>query len=122
MINYKLNKIEDVDVFYFCEESQKTLGETLVVGTFNEVLIYASQLKDEAVDAGAGNLVDIVNPLLELSNIMSTDYYLLQRPDGVFQVTRPDGLTPYSLPTNAQLSAKGSLENIFAKIIEIEIN
>ena len=121
-MDYKLNKIEDTDIFFFGKETDNLLGENLITGTFNQVLSFASQMKNDAVDVGTGDLVDIADPVTELSNIMTSDYYLLQRPDGVFQITRPDGLVPYSLPTNVTLAAKGSLENIFKKIIGITLN
>jgi hypothetical protein len=84
------------------------------------VLSLASTLKDTANDVGEGALIDIINPLIELSNITDAKWYLLVLSDR-YQITRTSGTEPYSLPTNVLSgSGQGSLENIFAKIIELE--
>ena len=118
---YKLSRIDETDIFFLAGDSVKLLGETLVTGTFQEVLAVAETLKDTAVDVGSGELVSIENPVLELTNITDARWFLLVL-NGRYQIVRTSGAEVYSLPTNAlEGSGQGSLESIFNKIIELEL-
>jgi hypothetical protein len=122
MENYKLNRIEGTDIFSLAKESVELRGENLIVGTFSQVLGLAINLKDDANDVGTGDLVGIVNPLTELTNITDAKWFLLVLTDR-YQIVRTSGTEVYSLPTNIlEGSCQGSLENIFNKIIELEMN
>jgi hypothetical protein len=126
---YKLTNIEDTDIFFFARTEVDLLGEiakdeqgNLAKGTFAEVLAVAINLKTEAVNIGQGDLVDIVDPQNELTNILVAKWFLLVFADR-YQIVLPNGVVPYSLPTNIlSQSAHGSLENIFTKIIQLEMN
>ena len=120
MRNYKLNRIEDTDIFFLANENVELLGENLIVGEFSQVLGLASTLKDDANDVGEGDLVYIVNPLTELTSITDAKWYLLVMADR-YTIVRTSGTQPYSLATNVLAgSGQGSLESIFAKIVELE--
>jgi len=123
MENYILNRIEQTDIFFLAKESvTDVLGKNLIIGTFPEVLGLASTLKADANDVGVGELVSIVNPLTELTNIIDAKWYLLIMADR-YQIVRTSGTEVYNLPTNVlEGSGQGSLENIFNKIIELEMN
>lgn len=117
---YKLNRIEDTDIFFLAQDDIDLLGELIIQGSFNEVLEVANQLKSNANDIGVGDLVSINNPVIELSNISNANWYLLILEDR-YQIVRTSEETIYNLPTNIKAgSGKGSLENIFNKIIELE--
>tara|TARA_R110000851_G_scaffold311643_1_gene471902 strand:- start:411 stop:812 length:402 start_codon:yes stop_codon:yes gene_type:complete len=129
---YKLNRIKKTDIFFLAMENVELLGENLILGTFPEVLGLASTLRDapnevddEGVvtktnDLGEGELVYIVNPLVELTNITDAKWYLLVMADR-YTIVRTSGTESYSLATNVLAgSGQGSLESIFAKIIELE--
>ena len=117
---YKLNRIEDTDIFFLADESVNLLGENLITAEFSQVLSLAMTLKDDAIDAGAGELVGIENPLAELSNIVTAKWFLLVLTDR-YQIVRTSDTEIYSLPTNVlEGSGQGSLESIFNKIIELE--
>jgi hypothetical protein len=117
---YKLNRIEDTDIFFLAGESVNILGENLITGEFSQVLSLAMTLKDDAIDPGAGELVSIENPLTELSNILAAKWFLLVLIDR-YQIVRTSDTEIYNLPTNVlNGSGQGSLEAIFNKIIELE--
>ena len=113
---YKLNRIEDTDIFFLAQEDVELLGEDLIVGSFEEVKSFAETLKQDANDVGEGEFTPIQNPTLELSNITDAKWYLLELPDR-YQIVRTDGENTYNLPTNIlSNSGYGSLDSIFAKI------
>ena len=115
-MNYKLNRIEDTDIFFLAQEDVKLLGENLIVGSFEEVKSFAETLKQNANDIGEGEFTPIQNPTLELSNITIAKWFLLELSDR-FQIVRTDGESVYNLPTNiSSNSGYGSLDSIFAKI------
>ena len=117
---YKLNRIENTDVFFLADESVNLLGENLITAEFSQVLSLAMTLKDDAIDSGEGDLVSIENPLLELSNIVTAKWFLLVKADR-YQIVRTSDTETYNLPTNVlDGSGQGSLESIFNKIIELE--
>jgi hypothetical protein len=119
MENYKLNRIQDTDIFFLAKGNIELLGENLITGSFQEVLGLASTLRNDANDIGTGDLVAITDAKIELTSIINAKWYLLAMTDR-FQIVRTDGLTPYSLPTNILAgSGQGSLENIFNRIIQI---
>lgn len=120
MTDYKLNRIEDTDIFFLAQKNIDLLGELIIQGSFSEVLEVANQLKSKANDIGVGDLVSINNPAIELSNISKSNWYLLILEDR-YQIVRTSEEIIYNLPTNIKAgSGKGSLENIFNKIIELE--
>jgi hypothetical protein len=121
MGNYQLNRIKDTDIFFLAKESVTgVLGENLIAGSFQEVLGLANTLKYDANDVGTGDLVSIVNPLTELTNITDAKWFLLIMADR-YQIVRTSGTEVYNLPTNVlEGSGQGSLENIFQKIIQLE--
>lgn len=115
-MNYKLNRIEETDIFFLAKEDVELLGENLIIGTFEEVKSFAETLKQDANDVGTGDFTPIQNPVLELSNITIVKWFLLELSDR-FQIVRTDGESVYNLPTNiSNNSGYGSLDNIFAKI------
>lgn len=117
---YKLNRIEDTDIFFLAQDDIDLLGELIIQGSFSEVKSFAETLKQDANDVGVGDLVSINNPAIELSNISNANWYLLILEDR-YQIVRTSEETIYNLPTNIKAgSGKGSLENIFNKIIELE--
>lgn len=118
---YKLNKIEDTDIFFLSKNIDiKMLGETIAEGNFNDILVVAEELKKEAQFTGSGDLVYIKNPVNELSDITIENWYLLELDDR-YQIVKTDGQNIYNLPTNIKSNtAHGSLENIFKKVIELE--
>ena len=117
---YKLNRIEDTDIFFLSDESVNLLGENLITAEFSQVLSLAMTLKNDAIDTGTGDLVGIENPLTELSNIVTAKWFLLVLSDR-YQIARTSDTEIYSLPTNVlNGSGQGSLESIFNKIIELE--
>ena len=117
---YKLNRIEDTDIFFLADESVNLLDENLITAEFSQVLSLAMTLKDSAIDTGEGDLVSIENPLTELSNIITAKWFLLVLSDR-YQIVRTSDTEIYSLPTNVlNGSGQGSLEAIFNKIIELE--
>lgn len=119
MTKYKLTRIEDTDIFFLAKEYVELLGENLIIGSFEEVLGVASTLKSAANDVGAGELIGFTDAKIELTSITDAKWYLLVMADR-FQIVRTDGIVPYSLPTNIlEGSGRGSLENIFNKIISI---
>ena len=119
-MTYKLNRIEDTDIFFLAQKNIDLLGELIIQGSFSEVLEVANQLKSKANDIGVGDLVSINNPAIELSNISKSNWYLLILEDR-YQIVRTSEEIIYNLPTNIKAgSGKGSLENIFNKIIELE--
>ena len=113
---YKLNRIEDTDIFFLAQEDVELLGEDLIIGTFEEVKSFAETLKQDANDVGEGEFTPIQNPTLELTNITDAKWYLLELPDR-YQIVRTDGKNTYNLPTNiSSNSGYGSLDSIFQKI------
>jgi len=113
---YKLNRIEDTDIFFLAQEDIKLLGENLIIGTFNEVKSFAETLKQDANDIGEGDFTLIQDPALELSNITIAKWFLLELSDR-YQIIRTDGQNTYNLPSNiSNNSGYGSLDSIFAKI------
>lgn len=118
-MDYKLNRIEDTDIFFLSKSEINLLGETIAQGTFQEVLAVAETLKADAVDVGAGALVTVENPVTDLVNITDAKWFLLAMSDR-YKIIRTSGTEPYSLSTNCLFAMQGSLENIFAKIIELE--
>ena len=118
---YKLNRIEDTDIFFLSKNRDiKMLGETIAEGNFNDILVIAEELKKEAQFTGSGDLVYIKNPVNELSDITIENWYLLELEDR-YQIVKTDGQNIYNLPTNIKSNtAHGSLENIFKKVIELE--
>jgi hypothetical protein len=113
---YKLNRIEDTDIFFLAQEDVKLLGENLIIGSFEEVKSFAETLKQDATDLGEGDFTPIQNPITELTNITIAKWFLLELPNR-FQIVRTDGENVYNLPTNiTNNSGYGSLDSIFAKI------
>jgi hypothetical protein len=113
---YKLNRIEDTDIFYFAESERGCLGETLIKGTFYEVLAVAESLKDEAIDIGRGSSVKIENPVF-LTDIVDAKWYIIFLASDLIQIVRTDGQQTYSLPTGFECYQE-PLNDIFNRIIE----
>jgi hypothetical protein len=44
---FKLNRLDEEDIFYLAAKDVKCLGETLMEGTFNEAFTAAAQLEVE---------------------------------------------------------------------------
>ena len=79
---YKLNRIEDTDIFYFAKSNVRCLGDTIVQGTFDEVLAVAEQLKNEAKDPGTESTTKIegVNrTILELKSVWQRNRLISSR-------------------------------------------
>jgi hypothetical protein len=111
---YKLNRIEETDIFFFASENRKCQGETLVKGSFYEVLAVAELLKNDAVDIGTGDSVKVDNPLF-LTNIVDAKWYVIFLGSDLIQIIRTDGITPYSLPTGFE-AYQEPLNDIFLRI------
>jgi hypothetical protein len=117
---FNLSRVTGTDIFFLAEESVKIIGDILATETFPKILGVANKLKNSAIDIGEGNLTNIVNPLIELTNITDAEWYLLVLSDR-YTIIRTSGIESYFLPTNIlKSSGKGSLVNIFNKIIELE--
>ena len=98
---FKLDRIKDTDIFYFTNSMIQTVGETLVEGTFNEVLAVASSMKDSAADVGTGGSVAI-ETALGLTDIIDAKWYVLILNTNMntlrIQIVRTSGTEKYSLP------------------------
>jgi len=116
---YKLDRIEDTDIFYFTKNNIKTVGTTLIQGSFNEVLAIAQTLKNTAVDVGAGESVT-VDSAIALTNILNAKWYILILDSNIsslhVQIIRTSGTEKYSLATNAEAAYQEPLINIFTRI------
>lgn len=115
-MNYKLNRITEMDIFYLAKENVELIGDNLITAPFMDVLALASTLKANAVDVGEGNLHSI--PIEDLSDILNVSWYLLIFADK-YQIVRTSGTEIYNLPTNCT-SFEGSLDSIFTEIIRLE--
>lgn len=116
-MSYKLTRIDDTDVFYFASEKAETVGTTLISGSFEQVLGYATTLKTNANDEGSGEF-EIIDSTENLSNITVAKWFLIILPNNIFQIVRTDGIGTFNLPTNGQ-SFTGTLTDIFNKIINL---
>ena len=116
---YKLDRIENTDIFYFTKDNVETVGNTLIQGSFNEVLAVAQTLKDDANDIGSGDSIEI-NLAAEMTNILNAKWYVIflnVNPSALFvQIVRTSGAEKYSLPTNFVAAYQEPLNNIFTRI------
>ena len=116
---YKLNRIEDTDIFFLSKATVKLLGENLITGTFNEVFAVASTLRDNALDLGTGSSIK-VNLAAEMTNIIDAKWYVIfldVNPSTLFiQIVRTSGAEKYSLPTNFVTAYQEPLADIFTRI------
>ena len=113
---YKLNRIEDTDIFYFTKGDIKCLGDTIVQGTFDEVLAVAEQLKNEAKDPGMEDTTKIENQTA-LIDIQSAKWFVIFLNDDLVQIVRTPGDVIYSLPLGLECYEE-RLELIFERIIK----
>ena len=116
MIDYKLNRIEDTDIFYFAKGDVKRLGNTIVQGTFDEVLAVAEQLKNEAKDPGTEDTTKIESQTA-LIDIQSAKWFVIFLSDNLVQIVRTPGDVVYSLPLGLECYEE-RLELIFERIIK----
>ena len=125
-MNFKLNRIEETDIFYLAAINAPCQGETLISGTFEEVFAYATQLKDDGADVGTGdykevNDADLTNVstakwfLIDLNNLFQTTDLTVIQQTGVLMIVRTNGVDSYSLPTG-RYSTTGTLTEIFTRI------
>ena len=115
-MTYKLNRIEDTDIFYFVKGDVKCLGDTIGQGTFNEVLAVAEQLKNEAKDPGTEDTTKVENQTA-LIDIQSAKWFVIFLNDDLFQIVRTPGDIIYSLPLGLECYEE-RLELIFERIIK----
>jgi hypothetical protein len=115
---YKLDRIEDTDIFYFTKDSVKAVGTTLIQGSFNQVLAVATTLKNNANDIGTGVSVRVINAN-NLTDITNAKWYIIFLDSNLsnlnIQIVRTSGAEKYSLPTNFE-TYQEPLINIFTRI------
>lgn len=116
MTDYKLNRIEGTDIFYFAKSDVKCLGDTIIEGTFDEVLAVAEQLKNEAKDPGTEDTTKIENQTA-LIDIQSAKWFVIFLNDDLVQIVRTPGNVIYSLPLGLECYEE-RLELIFERIIK----
>jgi hypothetical protein len=116
MTDYKLNRIEGTDIFYFAKGNIECLGDTIVQGTFDEVLAVAEQLKDEAKDPGTEDTTKIENQTA-LIDIQSAKWFVIFLNDDLVQIVRTPGDVLYSLPLGLECYEE-RLELIFERIVK----
>ena len=116
MTDYKLNRIEGTDIFYFSKGNIKCLGDPIVQGTFDEVLAVAEQLKNEAKDPGTEGTTKIENQTA-LIDIQSAKWFVIFLSDNLVQIVRTPGNVVYSLPLGLECYEE-RLELIFKRIIK----
>ena len=113
---YKLNRIEGTDIFYFVQGSVRCLGDTIIEGTFDEVLAVAEQLKNEAKDPGTEDTTKIENQTA-LIDIQSAKWFVIFLNDDLVQIVRTPGDVIYSLPLGLECYEE-RLELIFERIVK----
>lgn len=126
-MDFKLNKLDGENVFYLAAKDARCLGDTLIEGTFTEVLTYANQLKnvpetflggDAYHQVGNAEVTDVIEEkwfCIDLNNLyLMTDIDTIKA-NGVLQIIKTDGNTAYSLPTN-RYTTTGTLEEIFTRV------
>ena len=116
MTDYKLNRIEGTDIFYFAKGNIECLGDTIIEGTFDEVLAIAEQLKSEAKDPGTEDTTKIENQTA-LIDIQSAKWFVIFLNDDLVQIVRTPGDVIYSLPLGLECYEE-RLELIFERIIK----
>ena len=116
MTDYKLNRIENTDIFYFAKSDVKCLGDTIIEGTFDQVLAVAEQLKNEAKDPGTDDTTKIENQTA-LIDIESAKWFVIFLSDDLIQIVRTPGDVVYSLPLGLECYEE-RLELIFKRIIK----
>lgn len=116
MTDYKLNRIEGTDIFYFAKGNVQCLGDTIVQGTFDEVLAVAEQLKNEAKDPGTESTTKIEEQTA-LIDIQSAKWFVIFLNDNLVQIVRTPGDVMYSLPLGLECYEE-RLELIFERIIK----
>lgn len=116
MTDFQLNRIEDTDIFYFAKSNVQCLGDTIIQGTFNEVLAVAEQLKNEAKDPGTEDTTKIENQTA-LIDIQSAKWFVIFLNDDLVQIVRTPGDVVYSLPLGLECYEE-RLELIFERIVK----
>ena len=115
-MTYKLNRIEGTDIFYFAKGDIECLGDTIVQGTFDEVLAVAEQLKNEAKDPGTEDTTKIENQTA-LIDIQSAKWFVIFLNNDLLQIVRTPGDVVYSLPLGLECYEE-RLELIFERIVK----
>ena len=115
-MTYKLNRIEGTDIFYFAKGNIECLGDTIVQGTFDEVLAVAEQLKNEAKDPGTEDTTKIENQTA-LIDIQSAKWFVIFLNNDLLQIVRTPGDVVYSLPLGLECYEE-RLELIFERIVK----
>ena len=115
-MTYKLNRIEGTDIFYFAKGNIECLGDTIVQGTFDEVLTVAEQLKNEAKDPGTEDTTKIENQTA-LIDIQSAKWFVIFLNNDLLQIVRTPGDVVYSLPLGLECYEE-RLELIFERIVK----
>jgi len=115
-MTYKLNRIEGTDIFYFAKGNIECLGDTIIEGTFDEVLAVAEQLKNEAKDPGTEDTTKIENQTA-LIDIQSAKWFVIFLNDDLVQIVRTPGDVVYSLPLGLECYEE-RLELIFERIVK----
>jgi hypothetical protein len=116
MTDFQLNRIEGTDIFYFAKGNVQCLGDTIVQGTFDEVLAVAEQLKNEAKDPGTESTTKIEEQTA-LIDIQSAKWFVIFLNDNLVQIVRTPGDVMYSLPLGLECYEE-RLELIFERIIK----
>jgi len=114
---YKLNLLDE-GIYLFAQEQVNLLGEQLIKGSFEDVLAYANELKDNASFIGEGELEAIYAE--KLIDIEEEKWFLLiDKELPYYQIIHTLATEKYTLPTNKE-AYSGRLDLIFQRIIEIE--
>jgi hypothetical protein len=114
---YKLNLLDE-GIYLFAQEQVNLLGEQLIKGSFEDVLAYANELKDNASFIGEGELEAI--DAEKLIDIEEEKWFLLiDKELSYYQIIHTLATGKYTLPTNKE-AYSGRLDLIFQRIIEIE--
>lgn len=115
---YRINLIDD-GIYLLALAEIKYLGTELIVGTFEGVLAFLNDLKENTQNKGEGELVAVDSS--ELTDIIESKWFLVidKEVSSKYKIIQTSGNEVYSLPTNQQVFS-GSLDYIIERIIELE--
>jgi hypothetical protein len=120
MKRFKLNRIENTDIFILANENQDVIGYTLAQGTFAEVFAFAQTLSEQPdIDLGTGDSVTIEN-VIGLTDVSDAKWFVLFKDENVdtlrIDIIRTSGNEIYSLPTNVTQAYQEPLVAIFTRV------
>jgi hypothetical protein len=120
MKRFKLNRIQDTDIFTLANENEIVIGDTLAEGTFTEVFAFAQTLSEQPdIDLGTGDSVTIENAI-GLTDVLDAKWFVLFKDENVdtlrIDIIRTSGNEMYSLPTNVTQAYQEPLVAIFTRV------